>query len=197
MRQPCILFVFSGKPGTGKTTVARKLAASTGIAYLDYDTLVQPFLQGIEKRAGIGESRLGFYRAWRKESYGTLVSAMRENMELGCSLIVSAPFTSEMRDPVFFSSLRSGISSDCRAVSFHMVPDATLHLKMLQQRSSYRDQEILEDWEGYLSSHSTERPLWDADMEYEIAFSDTDQAYLDVLSAIDDCKKNLEVEICH
>lgn len=185
---PNILIVFSGQPGTGKTTVARKLAMDTGIAYLDYDTLVQPFLRGIEKEYGLGESRLEFYRKWRQQSYGTLVAAMRENISLNCPLIVSAPFSAEMMDPSFFSSLREE-DLGTRVISFHMVPDDAVHLEMLQRRSSYRDEEILENWEGYLASHRNEKPLWNADAEYEIVFSDTEEAYKAVLSAIDECKK--------
>lgn len=185
---PNILIVFSGKPGTGKTTVARKLARDTGIAYLDYDTLVQPFLCGIEKEYGLGESRLDFYRKWRQQSYGTLIAAMRENISLNCPLIVSAPFSAEMMDPSFFSSLREE-DLGTRVISFHMVPDDAVHLEMLQRRSSYRDEEILENWEGYLASHRNEKPLWNADAEYEIVFSDTEEAYKAVLSAIDEYKK--------
>lgn len=34
-----MLIVFSGLPGTGKTTIARDLAATTGAVYLRIDTI--------------------------------------------------------------------------------------------------------------------------------------------------------------
>ena len=178
-----------GGPGSGKTTIAKRLASDFCISYLDYDTLVQPFLIGIENEFGLGKSRLDFYKKWRQESYGTLIAVIKENIILGCPLIVSAPFTSEMRDPYFFSSLRSAGTPKCTVISFHMAPDDETHLQMLMKRASYRDQEILADWQKYLTEHEPAEPIWDADMKYEIVFSNEEQAYASVLSAVTEYRK--------
>ncbi len=190
MKQKSLFLVFCGLPGSGKTTVARRLASSLGIAYIDYDTIVQPFLIGIEKAYGLGESRLAFYRKWRRESYGALIAVMKENIRLGLSLIVSAPFSSEMQDEKFFSRLRKDACSESLIFSFHMVPEVSTHLDMLKRRSSYRDDEILSSWDEYVEKTHGLKPRWDADESFEIVFSNTDDAYSKIISEI----KNSEIQ---
>ena len=166
-------------------------AQSVAIPLTIFTALVvrEPFLIGIENEFGLGKSRLDFYKKWRQESYGTLIAVIKENIILGCPLIVSAPFTSEMRDPYFFSSLRSAGTPKCTVISFHMAPDDETHLQMLMKRASYRDQEILADWQKYLTEHEPAEPIWDADMKYEIVFSNEEQAYASVLSAVTEYRK--------
>ena len=74
-------------------------------------------------------------------------------------------------------------------ISFHMAPDDETHLQMLMKRASYRDQEILADWQKYLTEHEPAEPIWDADMKYEIVFSNEEQAYASVLSAVTEYRK--------
>ena len=42
-------YLFCGLTGSGKSTLASAFAKSRSLAYLDYDTLVQPFLSEIER----------------------------------------------------------------------------------------------------------------------------------------------------
>jgi len=43
-----MLIVFSGTPGTGKTTLSRLLAQQLGAVYLRIDTMDQPIMNGSE-----------------------------------------------------------------------------------------------------------------------------------------------------
>lgn len=171
MRKP-ILFVFCGQPGSGKTTQAVLLAKTHHIPYYDYDTLVQPFLQAIEKEYGVGSGRLSFYAKWRDPSYGTFWAPVLENLGLGLDAVVTAPLTREIRNGSFFADLKRDRGLDFDVVSIYLAPSYSLHLKMLKARGSYRDEEILADYESYKRSHEVREPDWDADWNLMLEFDD-------------------------
>ena len=166
------LIVFSGPAGSGKTTQAKALSAASSIPYCDYDTLVQLFLLGIERRYGLEEgSRSAFYKEWRSESYATLLEVTKENLKSGISLVISAPFTREMEEKDFFSRLKEESGASFRSTAFSLFPSSALRLKMLRQRGSYRDEEIINGALKY-AGYSVKKAIWDADFVYNIYFED-------------------------
>ena len=174
MNRP-ILFLFCGQPGSGKTTQAVSLAKTKAIPYYDYDTLVQPFLQAIEREYGVGDGRLAFYAKWRAPSYGTFWAPVLENLKLGISAVVTAPLTRETRDPGFFSALKAQLGADFKVVSIYLAPSYKLHLQMLTKRGSYRDEEILADYDAYKRTHVVDKPCWDADVNEMLSFDDYEE----------------------
>lgn len=150
MTEP-LLLLFAGKAGTGKTTLAREICRRTGIAFFDYDAFVQPFLVAIERKEGIGQSRLAFYQSWRSASYATLLGPVEENLRLGVSVIVAAPFSSELADPLFPRKLRKEIAAPFRLRAFQMAPPREQHLSQLLERGSRRDSDFLSGQVDYRS----------------------------------------------
>lgn len=166
------LIVFAGPAGSGKTTQAKALSAVLSLPYFDYDILVQPFLLGIERRYGLIEgNRLSFYKEWRSESYSTLLEVTKENLKSGISLVISAPFTREMEEKDFFSRLKEESGASFRSLAFSLFPSSALRLKMLRQRGSYRDEEIINGALEY-AGYSVKKAIWDADFVYNIYFED-------------------------
>lgn len=156
------LIIFAGKAGTGKTTLARFIAKELGIAYIDYDTLCQPFLSEIERKFGLGATdRYGFYRVWREPCYNSLVNIIKENLELGTSLIVSAPFTEELKNPRFPEMLKAKCGKDLFFLLCQMSPSPDKHFKMMQKRNSIRDEDFIKDKERFNCSMKSEAPSWD------------------------------------
>ena len=170
------LYIFSGQPGSGKTSRARNLSRRLHITYIDYDTVVQPLLRGIERKMGVGKSRLDFYRKWRGESYSTLWSPAIENLELGNDVVISAPLTSEVRNPEFFKSFKAEHALDIEVFAFYLAPSPELHFKMLTERGSYRDDEVVANYENYKKTHDATRPCWDADHAFYVTFDSLDSA---------------------
>ncbi len=169
------LYIFSGQPGSGKTSRARNLSRRLHITYIDYDTVVQPFLKAIEQKMGVGDGRLDFYRRWRSESYSTLWAPAIENLELGNDVVISAPLTSEVRNPEFFKSFKAEHGLDIETFSFYLAPSPELHLAMLRERGSYRDDEVVSDFEKYRRTHDASSPCWDADHSFYLTITDLDR----------------------
>jgi gluconate kinase len=160
-----LLIVFAGKPATGKTTLARIIATEEGITYLDYDTLVQPFLEHIEKAYGLGGTdRYGFYRMWRECCYTTVMDVVLENIRLGNSVILTAPFSRELKDPDYPSHLREMAGCSFSLLLCYMAPPLSQHLQMMRLRSSHRDEDFLNNEERFAHVCGPESPLWGEDV---------------------------------
>lgn len=158
--KPTLIF-FAGKAGTGKTTMSLALSKKLSMPYLDYDTMCQPFLEEIERRIGLGDDdRLEFYRAWRQACYDTVIGTAEENIRLGCSVIVSAPMTLELRDVEFPSRLREGIGLDFNLLLCYMAPPHEKHWLMVKGRNSRRDEDFIRDREMFDTFLGAELPVW-------------------------------------
>ncbi len=156
------LILFAGKAGTGKSTLASAVSEELSLPYVDYDTACQPFLSAIEKRAGLGDGdRYAFYRTWRKASYDTVLDIISENIRLGVSIVASAPFSEEIRDPAFPDKLRQSSGRDFRILLCYMAPDEETHLRMVRDRGSFRDEDFISDRKRFSETLKAEMPAWD------------------------------------
>lgn len=160
-RRP-VLLVFAGKAGSGKTTVAKMVARTTHFAFFDYDTLVQPFLEEIENRFGLGDSsRLDFYRRWRKQSYRTLFNPVVENLRLGTDVILCAPLSEELQDPGFPDVLRTEVGVPFSLFLCHLRPPLDIHYHMIMDRNSRRDEDLLSDRAKFFDVCKAMDSVWD------------------------------------
>ena len=164
-------YLFCGLTGSGKSTMAKKFSKSRSLAYLDYDTLVQPFLSEIEKRYGIGPSRAGFYRSWRDSCYRSFWDTCAEILGSGTDLVASAPCGQEIEDPSFFSRLRAAAKAEFRTIGIYLAPEKDFHLQIMKERNAIWNDDIIPNWEEYCLTHMPHMPRWDADRTLYIEYS--------------------------
>jgi len=109
-RRPCLVLV-GGLPGTGKSTLAAKLAASSGFEVIRSD-VVRKELAGIEGSAesGAGFSEGLYTSEWTDRTYAECLRRAEERLFQGARVIVDATFSEEKRrQPYFDVALRWGI----------------------------------------------------------------------------------------
>ena len=181
------LIVVAGKAGSGKTTLSKKLAALLGLPYFDYDTLVQPFLEAIEHKYGIGDDgRNRFYRSWRSASYRTLWDVVLENIRLGRSAVMSAPLSEELRDADWPGKLFAKSGTRFSLLLCYMAPPPDMHYTMLARRASKRDSDVLGDREKFDAQYAAQKPAWDKNCVLLLDSGDIDTNTKLVLQAIEE-----------
>ncbi len=166
-----VFYLFCGLTGSGKTTLAYSFAQSRRLAYLDYDTVVQPLLSEIERRGGIGDSRAAFYRSWRPSCYESFWNTASEILSTGSSLVASAPCGQEIEDETFFSRLKDKAKRDFDAVGVYLAPQRDFHYEMMKRRNAIWNDDIIPNWNEYCLKHIPHRPKWDADWNIYLEYS--------------------------
>lgn len=96
---PVPAVVVTGWPASGKSTLARALAASLGAALLDLDTATGPLVAVVAEQVGttdLSDPRLADLT--RGPRYETLLALAEDSLRVGTPVVLVAPFSDERRD---------------------------------------------------------------------------------------------------
>ena len=165
MNEP-VLRVVIGTAGSGKSTVAQRLARELGAAYLDKDTLAGRFVEAALSVAGHAPGDRESNSYYREQllplEYDSLLDVAGANLRLGRSVVVDAPFTPYLSDPQYIVDAAErltwpqGVHVDvvCVRISPEMLKER------LRSRALARDHWKLANWDEYWAQHGGRPCLW-------------------------------------
>ena len=164
MNAPTLRIVI-GTAGSGKSTIAQRLARQHGAAYLDKDAMSARFVEAALVSAGYdpGDREANpFYRDnILPLEYDSLLDVAGANLRLGCSVVVDAPFSPYLSNPTFITAAAERFGwppIDVEVVRIHVSPE-TLQDR-LRKRGLERDQVKLVHWDQYWAVHGGLRGAW-------------------------------------
>lgn len=164
------LIILAGLPGTGKTTLARRLSKALALVYLRVDCVEAPFTAQNPKAGSTGEG----YRA--------LINLARENLELGHGVIMDTV------NPLHISrAMFKALSEEVTAETFQFelkLKDRSLHKKRVEERTSDISNFRVPTWQDVLNREYED---WDESKDGPVTVirtDDGDEAFYTCLEVI-------------
>ncbi len=164
MNAPTLRIVI-GTAGSGKSTIAQRLARQHGAAYLDKDAMSARFVEAALVSAGYdpGDREANpFYRDnILPLEYDSLLDVAGANLRLGCSVVVDAPFSPYLSDPTFITAAAERFDwppIDVEVVCVRVSP--TTLQDRLRERGLERDRFKLAHWDEYWAEHGGQPCAW-------------------------------------
>ena len=164
MNVPTLRIVI-GTAGSGKSTIAQRLARQHGAAYLDKDAMSARFVEAALASAGYDPGDREANRFYRDSilplEYDSLLDVTGANLRLGCSVVVDAPFSPFLSDPTFITAAAERFDwppIEVEVIRVRVSPE-TLQ-ERLSKRGLPRDQVKLAHWDEYWAVHGEMRCAW-------------------------------------
>jgi predicted kinase len=138
-----------GAPGSGKSTVGALVARRLHAALLDLDTATASLTAIISAMQGTDDlDEAELIRLTRAARYEALSALAEDNLAVGVSVVLVAPFTTERRDPHAWDHLRRRMArSGGNACMVWLRIPADEVLRRVEQRGAARDlAKLRRDW---------------------------------------------------
>lgn len=150
------LVFFVGVAGTGKTTVARKLAERMQAAFLDRDTVGGRFVEKILEMNGldVNDRDSDFYKKHLRDlEYDTTKDICIENLAAGQSVFMISPFTAELKNRAWIDEVLTAAGKSRETVDVKVIvvalKDMETQKERIIERQTERDTWKLEHWDDF------------------------------------------------
>lgn len=157
-----------GSAGSGKSTVAKSIAAAMGASYLDKDTVANIFTGAMlvahgESAAARDDSEL-YTGTIRPLEYKTLLAIGSENLRLGNPVVLDAPFGAYFHDAEYIGEIAEEYQWGPNVYPFIVRVSSSEEVtkKRLSDRGLDRDLWKLNNWEQFWSEIGKAVPEWEA-----------------------------------
>ena len=160
-----VIFVV-GPAGSGKSTSSRVIARELRTAYVDKDTVATSFTEALLSLAGTDpheRDNNAYYQDHVMDlEYDTILKIAADNLALGMSVVLDAPFGRYLRRDNFVrdAAQRLGWPADVRPVVVHVKVDGEVIRQRVEARGLERDAWKLANWDEFWSAAGNVTCTW-------------------------------------
>ena len=179
MTDPTLRIVI-GTAGSGKSTIARRLARQYAAAYLDKDAMSARFVEAALIAAGYDpgdrESNAFYRERILPLEYDSLLDVAGTNLRIGRPVVIDAPFSPYLADPHFITTVAERFDwppVDIEVVLVRVSP--AILRRRLRERDLERDRVKLDNWDEYWAEYGGRPCAWTGVRQSEI-FNDANEA---------------------
>ena len=159
------LRVVIGTAGSGKSTIAQRIAREHAAAYLDKDAMSSRFVEAAllaaGHNAGDRESNAFYRERILPLEYDSLLDVAGVNLRIGRPVVIDAPFGPYLPDPDFIATAAARFDwppVEVEVIQVRVSPETLQH--RLRERGLERDRWKLDHWEEYWADHGTQTCAW-------------------------------------
>ncbi len=143
------LFIFTGQPGTGKSTWSETFARHCRGCFIDIDAHYAAVVQAGLNFAGHDPNdrdSATFKQVFRDPIYSAMFALARDNLS-HTHVVMNGPFTRELAQPDWHEQLASTFNVAVKII--YLTCDQQKLKTRIQQRALRRDRLKLENWDAY------------------------------------------------
>ena len=143
-----------GAAGSGKSTIALESARRTAATYLDKDSLAGPLVEAVMAAQGHSseerESNAFYRERLMPAEYEAIFAVARDNLQLGRSIVIDAPFAAYLHQPEFYTdATRAAQGPPAKRSVLHVFASEAETRRRLETRGLSRDRVKLDNWDEF------------------------------------------------
>jgi predicted kinase len=159
-------FVVVGAAGSGKSTVAVRIAERLGAVYLDKDSLAGPLVDAAMLAQGHSLEERESSRFYRERimpaEYAALLAVACDNLRLGLSVVIDAPFAAFLDQPGYLRrAVRLANWPDVQVTVVQVFASEAETRRRLEERGLARDRAKLSNWDEFWSRWGQVTMTWE------------------------------------
>jgi predicted kinase len=159
------LVLVMGVPGSGKTSLARRVVEQVHWTYLDNNFIVDPFFAETRNAEQ--------YSALRPTLYEVLYNVTVHNLSVGNTVLLDVPHVKQMQDPAWRERMHSIALSATATLKVIRCYCSEFTLKQrLRTRGEKRDIWKLDNWKEFLKQEPLRAPIPMAHLEINTELED-------------------------
>lgn len=154
-----------GAAGSGKSTVGKFLAAKLNFCYLDKDMISNIFTGALLSSHGYPPTARDQCDYYKNEvmnmEYDTLLNVAGDNLKIGNSVILDAPFLGYFADPMYIQNFIEKFQlHNTEVYVLNVYVDHTILKQRIIERNNDRDSWKLENWDVFTASIKERKCVW-------------------------------------